>query len=42
MVYISLKKELNEKRSIEKGIEEADNGILKPQSEAKKIYENCL
>lgn len=32
----------DEKSSIEKGIEEADNGILKPQSEARKIYENWL
>lgn len=38
MVCISLKKELNEKRSIEK----ADNGILKPKSEARKIYEKWL
>lgn len=32
----------SEKKSIKKGISEADNGILKPHSEAKKIYEKWL
>lgn len=32
----------DEKKSIEKGIEGADNGFLKPQSEARRIYEKWL
>jgi hypothetical protein len=31
-----------EKKSIELGISDADNGNLKPHSEAKKIYEKWL
>ena len=31
-----------EKKSIEKGISDADNGKLKPHSEARKVYEKCL
>lgn len=31
-----------EKKSLAKGISEADNGILKPHSEAHKIYEKWL
>jgi hypothetical protein len=31
-----------EKKSIESGISDADNGKLKPHSEAKKIYEKWL
>lgn len=31
-----------EKKSIEKGIEDADNNRLKPHSEAKKVYEKWL
>lgn len=31
-----------EKSSIEKGIQEADNQKLKPHSEAKKLYEKWL
>ena len=31
-----------EKKSIELGISDADNGNLKPLSEAKKIYEKWL
>lgn len=31
-----------EKKSIEKGISEADNNDLKPHSEAKKLYEKWL
>ncbi|MFS4417884.1 hypothetical protein [Maribacter sp. 2307ULW6-5] len=31
-----------EKKSIELGISDADNGKLKPHSEAKKIYEKWL
>ena len=31
-----------EKKSINKGIEEADNNELKPHSEARKIYEKWL
>jgi len=32
----------SEKTSIENGIADADNGKLKPHSEAKKRYEKCL
>jgi thiamine pyrophosphate-dependent acetolactate synthase large subunit-like protein len=32
----------DEKRAIEKGIEEADKGLIKPQSEVRKIYEKWL
>ena len=31
-----------EKESIEKGIEDADSGNLKPQSEVRKLYEKWL
>ena len=31
-----------EKRSIEKGIADAESGNLKPHSEAKKVYEKWL
>jgi len=31
-----------EKKSIEKGIEDADSGNLTPQSEVRKIYEKWL
>ena len=31
-----------EKKSIEKGIEDADSGNLKPQSEVRKLYEKWL
>ncbi|MCS3868504.1 hypothetical protein J3D55_001420 [Chryseobacterium ginsenosidimutans] len=31
-----------EKKSIEKGISEADNNELKPHSEARKLYEKWL
>jgi len=31
-----------EKRSIQKGIVDADNGKLKPHSEARKVYEKWL
>lgn len=31
-----------ERQSIEKGIDDADSGKLKPQSEAKKLYEKWL
>lgn len=31
-----------EKKSIELGVSDADNGKLKPHSEAKKIYEKWL
>ena len=32
----------SEKKSINKGLSEADNGNLKPNSEARKIYEKYL
>ena len=32
----------SEKESIEKGIEDADSGNLKPQSEVRKLYEKWL
>jgi len=31
-----------EKKSIEKGIEDADSGNLRPQSEVRKLYEKWL
>ncbi|CAM3996792.1 hypothetical protein FLJU110815_11110 [Flavobacterium jumunjinense] len=32
----------NEKKSIEKGIQDADSGKLKPHSEARKLYEKWI
>ena len=32
----------DEKQSIEKGIQDADSGKLKPHSEARKLYEKWL